>query len=399
MKSQRISLIASHHLPVPPIRGGAIQLWINEVAKLVSRECEVQVISPWDPEIPLVEEDGNLIYQRIRFGRVYVRLFQKILGIDPLSYPQRAAKYVYSFQADRVHLFGGGSQWLPVMRRRFGSEKWIIIHLANDPGDELHKWKNRKFEKVGFIACSEYIRKKAIEHLGISSNLCHIIYNGANIKAFSLCWERAEERRRNRANYGIPSEAFVLLFCGRVAPEKGPQHLAAAAASIMARHKNIWVVFVGDFRKEPNERKIEWWRTYQEIQSNLKDHWNRVVFTGPVPPSKMPDMFAMGDVFVGPGEWDEPFGMVYVEAMATGLPVIATNSGGVPEIILDGETGYLIPKGDVNAIRQRLLMLIMNNEVRDRMGRAGRKRVEEKFAWEKIAAQFVKFDPNVFCGQ
>jgi len=389
MKSIRLSHIASHHLPVPPIRGGAIQLWIDEVAKRLAAKYDVQVVSPADSQLPLRESNGRLTYQRIRFGRAYVRIFQKILGMDPFPYGERIARTVQSFQPDIVHLYGGGSQWLPPLRKRLGDEIPLVIHLQNDPGDELHKWRFRDFSRsVIFVACSQYIKETGIKYLGIEPRNCYVIQNGVDVTGFTPWWERPDIRSEVRKRYGIPEDACVLLFCGRVAPEKGPQHLARAAAGPMGRIPDLWVVFVGDYKSRLDEGKPEWYDTYEAIRSSLEKVWERVVFAGFVPPSGMPRMFGLGDIFVGPAEWAEPFGMVYVEAMASGLPVIATRKGGIPEII-SPSVGILVK--DPDELASAIHKLVIEKELRRSLGREARRMAEQSFDWSVICKKMETF--------
>jgi glycosyltransferase involved in cell wall biosynthesis len=107
----------------------------------------------------------------------------------------------------------------------------------------------------------------------------------------------------------------------------------------------------------------------------------KVTFVNRVDHSELAEWYRRADIFVFPSLWQEPFGMPPTEAMAAGLPVVATRSGALPEIVVDGETGLLVERGDVDGLAQALLELLRNPAKRSRMGAAGRSRVLEHFNW------------------
>jgi glycosyltransferase involved in cell wall biosynthesis len=98
----------------------------------------------------------------------------------------------------------------------------------------------------------------------------------------------------------------------------------------------------------------------------------------------LPPLFAGADVFVWPAVWDEPFGMPIVEAMAVGLPVLASRTGGIPEIVDDERTGILVDSADCKALADGMSRLLSDPNLRASMGRLGRERAA-LFAWDRIA--------------
>jgi glycosyltransferase involved in cell wall biosynthesis len=111
----------------------------------------------------------------------------------------------------------------------------------------------------------------------------------------------------------------------------------------------------------------------------------RVSVRDPLPHPELAEHYRRADIFIAPSVWNEPFGMVIVEAMASGLPVIATRGGGIPEIVRDGETGLLTERGNAAELAEAINYLLKHDEVRRAMGRAGRKRAVEMFGWDKIS--------------
>ena len=115
------------------------------------------------------------------------------------------------------------------------------------------------------------------------------------------------------------------------------------------------------------------------------------MFTGAVPQEELPSHFAAGDVFAMPcrtrrGGMDvEGLGIVFLEASATGLPVVVGDSGGAPDAVLDGETGYVVDGRDVEQVASRLIALLGNPGLRHDMGSTGRTWVQERWNWDLMA--------------
>jgi len=119
---------------------------------------------------------------------------------------------------------------------------------------------------------------------------------------------------------------------------------------------------------------------------------DRVLFLGNVP--ELEEVVAALDLFLLPSE-TESFGMAALEALASEVPVIASRAGGLPEVVADGVTGYLLPVGDVEAMAARALELVRNDELRKEMGRAGRQRAIELFHVDRIVPQYLAFYESV----
>ena len=118
----------------------------------------------------------------------------------------------------------------------------------------------------------------------------------------------------------------------------------------------------------------------------------RVVLTGFIPPADMPRAYLLGDLFVGPSQIEEGLGLVFLEAAAAGLPIIATRRGGIPEVVQDGVNGLLLRQKDDDAeLAEQIIGLLSDAPLRQRLGRQGRGWVEANFSWEKIAGDLEQF--------
>lgn len=182
---------------------------------------------------------------------------------------------------------------------------------------------------------------------------------------------RVEVRRR----WGIPVDACVAAFVGKLVPRKRPQALLEAVAAVPGIH----AVFAGSGRSEPDLR-----RRADELGIGDRTHW-----LGFVNQSGLPEVYAASDVVVLPSEF-EPFGLVVNEAFACGRPVIATEAcGAARDLVIDGETGFVVPVADDAAIANRLGLLAGSSELREMMGEGARVRISQ-WAPEHNALAFAE---------
>ncbi|HEX2037870.1 MAG TPA: glycosyltransferase family 4 protein [Chloroflexota bacterium] len=232
------------------------------------------------------------------------------------------------------------------------------------------------------ICCSNFIRQQFLARLDFPPQRVAVVYNGVDLERFPPR-DAAPLRRR----WGIGDDEVVLLFVGAVVPQKGLLPLLQALGRVCqdATAPRCRLVVAGG---------AGLWPTADDPHPDGTDSYSAaardtsqglpVTWLGVVPQEEMPEVYAMADLFVCPSVWDEPFGTVNVEAMAAGTPVVASRAGGIPEAIAEGETGILVPPGDVEALAGALLALIGDPDRRRRMGQAARERAAH-FTW-RVAA-------------
>ncbi|MEU1873126.1 phosphatidylinositol alpha-1,6-mannosyltransferase [Streptomyces sp. SAI-195] len=183
-----------------------------------------------------------------------------------------------------------------------------------------------------------------------------------------------------RARLGL-TERPVVVCVSRLVPRKGQDTLIRAMPRILAAEPDAALLIVGGGPYEKDLRRLA-----EETGVAASVH-----FTGAVPWSELPAHYGAGDVFAMPcrtrrGGLDvEGLGIVYLEASATGLPVVAGDSGGAPDAVLDGETGWVVRGADPNECADRVTTLLADPELRRRMGERGRAWVEEKWRWDLLA--------------
>lgn len=197
-----------------------------------------------------------------------------------------------------------------------------------------------------------------------------------------------------RESLGLASRPVVVCV-SRLMERKGQDSLILNWHQLQERVPGAALVIVGD---GPFRPKLE-------SMVNKSDLVGDVFFTGKVPYEVLPHWYAVGDVFAMPcrtrmGGWDvEGLGIVYLEASATGLPVIAGNSGGAPDAVLDGVTGYVVDSQDDNDLVNVLSELLTDESLRTEFGGAGRQWVESNWTWDheftRVDSMLKGLDPDV----
>jgi glycosyltransferase involved in cell wall biosynthesis len=133
-----------------------------------------------------------------------------------------------------------------------------------------------------------------------------------------------------------------------------------------------------------------------QLRRDLARAAGKVVLTGFIPPPSMPRAYLLGDVFVGPSQIEEGLGLVFLEAAAAGLPIIASRQGGIPEVVRDGFNGLLLrQKDDAAELAEKIIGLLGDASLRQRLGQQGREWVRSEFSWERIAGTLEEFYDEV----
>jgi glycogen synthase len=218
------------------------------------------------------------------------------------------------------------------------------------------------------ICISRAIRDRLLQS-GVSVEHARVIYGGIRAERF----DANGSRQRNRVSGGD----VKLLYAGRIVPEKGVRTAIVALSLIPNECRSLVTLdVVGD--GEPS---------YQaQLQRLVHRHGleNHVTFHGRVAYQDIPMLFRQYDVFVFPSEWEEPFARSVLEAMAAGLPVIGTNTGGTGEVLVAGETGLVFPPGDASTLAHRIQFLVENPSIVRTLVTQAQQVVRERFTFQRM---------------
>jgi glycosyltransferase involved in cell wall biosynthesis len=248
-------------------------------------------------------------------------------------------------------------------------QRWLL-----KPKKYIHNALYRKVsERInGFIAVSEEVEQAIRQTIRVDQRRITTICNGVDVRRY----RRKVNRVAIRTSLGLAEEDHVMILVGTLKEQKGHSYLIQAAAPLIAQNNNLHILFPGD---GPLRTSLQ-----QQVQQlGLEKH---IHFLGSR--KDIPDLLAASDYFVLPSLW-EGLAMALIEAMASGLPVIATCVSGSQQVVVSGETGLLVPPGDVDQLRQAIAEMMANPERAKKMGQAGGARAEAVFGAGKQAEEHL----------
>ena len=394
----RVDLLTKEY---PPFIYGGAGVHVNELAKVLRPLADVRVHAFGGPREPGTEgaDDGVTGYPEIAeldganaalrtFG-VDLEMAQGTEGTDLVhshTWYANLAGHLASLLHGVPHLVSAHS--LEPLR------PWKAEQLGG--GYALSSWAEKTAYEAasGIIAVSNGMREDILRcYPAVDPERVKVVHNGIDLEA----WKHPQGEGADAAaaatlkRLGIDPDRPTVVFVGRITRQKGLPHLLRACEQLPA---DVQVILCAGAPDTP-EIKAE----VEGLVARLREKRTGVVWIEEMLPR--PDLIAVlaaSDVFVCPSVY-EPLGIVNLEAMAVGLPVVGSATGGIPDVIVDGETGLLVPIEQVQDgtgtpidparfeadLAERLTTLVTDSEAAKVMGEAARRRVEEHFAWEAIA--------------
>jgi glycosyltransferase involved in cell wall biosynthesis len=223
------------------------------------------------------------------------------------------------------------------------------------------------------VAVSEDLAAQMTE-LAAPRHPVEVVYNGVDEGRFFPASDVSSSRR----SLGLPEAGVGVCFLGRLVPTKGlPELMAAYGRVAPSAVGQSWLAVIGDGPMAP---EVAAWAAGTE---------QRVIAPGAVPHAEVATWLRASDILVLPSH-NEGLPNVILEAMACGLAVLATSVGGIPEAVIDGETGLLCPVGDVDALARGLTELIVDEPRRKAMGERATSRARSQFGWKRSAEALVR---------
>ena len=198
------------------------------------------------------------------------------------------------------------------------------------------------------------------------------------------------QRRQVRQQYGLEDEPTVV-FAGKLRESKGVHILLRAMTRVWETLPRAALVLVGGTEYGRN-RTMRETPFMGQLRRDLAQAPGRVILTGFIPPPDMPRAYLLGDVFVGPSQIEEGLGLVFLEAAAAGLPIIATRKGGIPEVVRDDFNGLLLRQpDDATELAEKITGLLSDAPLRQRLGQQGRDWVAPTSPGKKSPAPWKLF--------
>ena len=387
----KVAIITPGFLPVPAVKGGAVETLIEEIIKgnEIYKKYDIDLYTIYDEK--LVEYHYNntkIIPVKIDFfDKVYCRIYNLIHRIF-----NNKEDFIRSYTVKIKRLLRNKKYDMILVENNMTIVNYInhnnmIFHLHNDILDDnkpLYQCKQviKKCQKI--LTVSDYIKQR-LETVE-KSNKIQVFYNCVDFNVFNNEIDINEIELRRK--YGIGDNDFIYTYTGRMVEEKGILELSLAFERLLSSTNNVKLLLVGnnpilDKNSTVFDKKLE------EVISRIREN---VIYTGYVNHNDIPKILKISDVIVIPSKWEEPFGVVALEAMAMKKAIIATNSGGLIEP-LNKESAVIINKENLtNELYESMRLLYDNKEKREILALNAYKRVHslKEFNKNNYFNNFIK---------
>ncbi len=389
---------------LPP--ASSLAIWAYEVARRLAGPCEVSVYGRRTDGRSDVQQDAGVTWRNMpavqpswgsKAGERWTRLREASLPYFARSsfhrpYMESIARDVAAQGCDAIHLFNF-AHFVPIVRR-FNPRARIVLNMQCEWLTQLNRSviSRRLHDAHAIVGCSDYIRDKIRVVYPEHASRCFSVYCGADLDPAARLGNRSPAGGHTRKR---------LLFVGRLSPEKGLHLLLDAFPKLLDRYPEAELDLVGPEAECPIEFIVKItddprvaalsrfydgrrYRQHLEQQTRELGLQDRVHFHGFQPHTAVADFLRRADVLVMPS-LSEALGYPAIEAMAAGVPVVASRVGGLGTTVEDGRTGLLFESGNADALAEALLRMLNDTVLRTTLISEGRVAVAERFRWDHVA--------------
>jgi glycosyltransferase involved in cell wall biosynthesis len=362
MRNMKMAHFGLNYLSIPTKFGGAIEKRIYELCRRLSKRHEVHIFS-------IGNEKHDLLMDGIKYHYIPYRGPLPAYGFF-LKLAFDSKKYNF----DIIHLHANSISSLYSKMLRSKAKTLVSVDYPHiGPGSKIpvldHFLTNLSLKSVDkFLPVSSYAKEVFRKEYNIPENRMEVVYNGVDTDKYKYS---KEMRETYRAKYNLRDD-FAILFVGRICEQKGVHILLKSYKNLKKKHPEIRLVLVGPAGGDFHKSEVSSYST--KILHALKKMDG--LYLGQISENDLIGVYNACDLFVLPTLELEMFGMVLAEAMACGRPIIATDHGGIPEVV--GNVGALVKPGDegalcravednltitpnVHALRRRALLFSWNN--------------------------------------
>lgn len=373
----KVAVVTPGRFVIPSVRSSSVERVVEQVVPLAQDAVDAVIFGTAGKGLPLKDEIEGVPCIRLPSGAFYLpslirRLRQWRPDIIEMNNRPAVAQKL------RMHL--------PGARMVLNLHSSTYIRPPFIKPDQLEGM----LKGVdGIIVNSGYVKEYIERHCSLSRPEILVNPLGVRLEHFVPRYAPASEalRAAKLRKYGWEGRK-IILFTGRLIPEKGVHHLISVMPDILAIHPDALLLIVGSAGYS-TDRETAYVRKLKAAAAPLG---NRVAFVPFIPHPALGSWYLLADLVVVPSAARESFGLVNVEAMAAGVPVIATDAGGIPEIVEDGVSGLLIPGSRLpSGLAAPINQLLEDASLCRTMGLAGREKVRRQFRWELTAKRWAAF--------
>ena len=401
--------IAFVHQPwnkiAPPVQAGSVAMLTFEIGQRLAQADDVIMYSRRFRGQNKSETYEGVTYRRfsaggdLRFHKVVQRLSRFFPRRRPsfsrssfyFWYILQVARDLKKSRCDVVHIHNF-SQFVPIIRA-FNPRIAIVLHMHCEWLTQLDRSmiEARLNKTDAVVTVCDYITHKTSQAFPQYGGRCLTVHNGVDLDQF-VSVSKNKPSTSNRLQR--------LVYVGRLSPEKGLHVLLDAFAQVLQECPDAELEIVGPEQSAPTDFIVSLsddpmisnlaafyqGSTYlSQLQGRMSaETAKRVTFTGNIPHAQLIEHLEAAAVFLHPSVWGEPFPLAVLEALAAGVPVVASRIGGLVESIEDGKSGLLVTPDDSRELADALIRLLQDDELRNSMAKAARRRAEEAFSWTRV---------------
>lgn len=319
------------------------------------------------PRVLCIRERGA-VADELEAAGIPVDLIPLKSRLDPVGI-MRMAQYMKHHEISLVHAHMYRSAVPATIAARIAGVP-VVTQVHNvDTWESARQVRMDRFLsrwRKAMIGVSEMVRQDIVGTLGLADEKARLIYNGVDLREFAP----PEDRRAARRQAGFPEDAVVVLMAARLVQQKNPAGFVEVARRLAPTHPQAVFAIAGAGRLEADVR-------LQIAQAGLEERVRLLGLRQPMAP-----VYQAADVFVLPS-FKEGFSNALIEAMASGLPIVATAVGGAPEALEGGQGGILVPPGDLDALQAAIEKLLSDEALREQKSMEARHRAQ-RFSIERM---------------
>jgi len=378
MSPNRVAFVTPGSFPLPSPGSSSVERVVENIVPLLAPHVEPRIY-------------GRTARHLTRRGTYRGVVCCRYPAANKLNYVRSVGRALRLFAPQLTVVENRPLYVLRLRKQRPQARIWLNLHSSTflSPTRISPASLRQSFhEAERIIVNSEYLREVAASRVPEAADKLSVVHLGVESERFLSQYsiQGAQQRDQLRTARGWHGRK-VLLFMGRLIPRKGVHHLLQILPELAREHPDLLLVVVGS-AFYGSHRMTAYTRQLHRLGNRLPGH---VKFVPYVPYSAVPSWFVAADLAVVPSDSREAFGLVNVEAMACGLPVVGTRAGGMREVIEDGTTGFLVdPEHPQAGLLERISWLLHNEDLRCFMGQRARERVEQMFTWERSADRWLE---------
>lgn len=364
-------ILPGDKLPLPSVKGGAVESLVQCLLDYNEKyhTYNFVVFSVYNEEAAFKSRSyKHTDFKYINTDSLNYKLKQVFRWIYNRFFPYIGNQFINSvmngMDTDYDYVLIENAPWFVIpLKRKMNMS--MVQHLHNNYLGITSSFNQQIIDNSDFVlAVSKFIKNEILSHLNCTPELISVLYNGISLERFG----KSECLWSLREQLGISHDDFVFVFSGRLVPEKGIKELLLAIKQI--QHLNFKLLIIGSSFFS-SDRKTSFIEELQNLSSELPN----VIFTGYIPYQKIQDYYHLANVAIVPSIGDEACPLSCIEFMASSLPLIVTDSGGMVELV-DEDCAIIIKRNEniITQLKDAMINLLNNKRKCQLMGEAARKR-------------------------